>query len=247
MNKEIILEVDEGILLRFNMALQLNGEGFDDMIEKFMKKYIAESFSKEANTYSTMQNHMPQKPSNETVYYGKARNKISKWANRPSQINYKILRAYLQLSAELDIVLYENLKLRCSDEENHSDVYAPTFATNFAQMKFDGEKSHGKVFVIDENNVVTLWDYVKDEIMKHKGDFLKLQSTDSGYINRNNQMNTGRTELDGTDHMQKLYTMRCLNENCGHEYFANGSDIFQKKCPKCQGGMDTGYVRNQSR
>ena len=29
-------------------------------------------------------------------------------------------------------------------------------------------------------------------------------------------------------------------QKCGHEYHANGSDIFQKKCPNCQGGIDTG-------
>ena len=33
--------------------------------------------------------------------------------------------------------------------------------------------------------------------------------------------------------------MRCLEENCGYEYLANGSDIFQKKCPKCQNGTFT--------
>lgn len=28
--------------------------------------------------------------------------------------------------------------------------------------------------------------------------------------------------------------MKC--RECGHVYGANGADIFQKKCPKCQGG-----------
>ena len=110
-------------------------------------------------------------------------------------------------------------------------------------MKFDGEKSHGKVFVVDENNIVSLWDYIEDEVMKYKSEFLKLQPTEKGYINRRNQMNTGKTELDGTDHMQKLYMMRCLEPGCGYEYFANGTDIFQKKCPKCQGGIDTGFTK----
>ena len=200
-----------------------------------------ESFSKEANAATSVSN--APKQVNDGSFYGKALNKIVKWANRPTQINYKILRAFLQLSDELDLVDYNNLMLRCSNEDAHPDVYVPTFVTNFAQMKFDGEKSHGKVFVVDENNIVSLWDYIEDEVMKFREDFLKLQPTDTGYINRKNQMNTGKTELDGTDHMQKLYMMRCLEPGCGYEYFANGTDIFQKKCPKCQGGIETGFVK----
>lgn len=225
------------------MALQLNNESCDTVCETFMKRYFMDSFSKEANAYNPTSTTIPQRHVVEGSYYGKALNKISKWANRPSQINYKILRAYLQLSNELEFVSYENLMSRCSNEDVYPDVYVPTFASNFAQMKFDGEKSHGKVFVVDENNTVFLWDYVENEIMKYKQEFIKLHSTDEGYVNRNNQMNTGKTELDGNDHMQKLYMMRCLEPNCGYEYFSNGSDIFQKKCPKCQGGIDTGFTK----
>lgn len=59
-------------------------------------------------------------------------------------------------------------------------------------------------------------------------------TTESGYINPKGQKNIEVTGKLGTDHMQKYYEMRCLN--CGFEYKANGSDIWQRKCPKCQGG-----------
>jgi len=59
-------------------------------------------------------------------------------------------------------------------------------------------------------------------------------TTENGYINKNNQKNTGTTGEAGTDHMQKFYFMKCLK--CSHKYKANGSDIWQRKCPKCQGG-----------
>ena len=62
----------------------------------------------------------------------------------------------------------------------------------------------------------------------------KPKSTDTGYINRNNQRNNGKTDHPGTDSMQWFYEMECLN--CGHKYMANGTDIWQRKCPKCQGG-----------
>ena len=59
-------------------------------------------------------------------------------------------------------------------------------------------------------------------------------STKAGYINRNGQRNIGVTGKPGTDRNQLLYEMECLK--CGKHYYANGSNISQKKCPACQGG-----------
>ena len=60
------------------------------------------------------------------------------------------------------------------------------------------------------------------------------KTTITGYINKNNQRNNGRTDIPGTDYGQWFYDMECLH--CGHKYYANGSDIWLRKCPKCQGG-----------
>lgn len=62
----------------------------------------------------------------------------------------------------------------------------------------------------------------------------EVKTTEEGYINKNNQQNNGRTTMSGTDYNQYLYEMECLN--CGHKYYANGSDIWLRKCPNCQGG-----------
>ncbi len=59
-------------------------------------------------------------------------------------------------------------------------------------------------------------------------------STIAGYENRNSQRNLGRLSEKGTDNGQWFYQMECLI--CGFKYKANGSDIFQRKCPNCQGG-----------
>lgn len=61
-------------------------------------------------------------------------------------------------------------------------------------------------------------------------------TTRAGYINRNDQTVLRATGLPGTDHGQSIYVLRC--GNCSYEYGANGSDIFQRKCPKCQDGAD---------
>lgn len=62
------------------------------------------------------------------------------------------------------------------------------------------------------------------------------ETTEIGYVNRNNQKNHGTHGVKGTDHMQYSYKLECLNDNCGHIYGANGTDIFLRKCPECQGG-----------
>jgi predicted nuclease of predicted toxin-antitoxin system len=63
-------------------------------------------------------------------------------------------------------------------------------------------------------------------------------STDTtaiGYVNKNGQSNLGTRGVAGTDHGQLAYRLRC--GHCGHEYGANGTDIFQRKCPQCQRGL----------
>jgi hypothetical protein len=63
---------------------------------------------------------------------------------------------------------------------------------------------------------------------------MTTKTTEPGYVNRNGQTVVRRTDKAGTDHGQTVYVLRC--RECGHEYGANGTDIFQRKCPKCGGG-----------
>ena len=63
------------------------------------------------------------------------------------------------------------------------------------------------------------------------------KTTAIGYINRNNQKNLGHHNKPGTDHGQVAYKMQCQINQCGHKYGSNGTDIFQRKCPKCQSGL----------
>ncbi|MFA0256074.1 hypothetical protein [Vibrio breoganii] len=63
------------------------------------------------------------------------------------------------------------------------------------------------------------------------------KTTQIGYINRNNQKNHGTRGVAGNDHGQVSYKLECLQSGCGAIYGANGTDVFQRKCPKCQGGL----------
>ena len=60
------------------------------------------------------------------------------------------------------------------------------------------------------------------------------KTTVPGYCNRNNQVVVQPTDVPGNDHNQFVYVLRC--GNCGQEYGANGSDIWQRRCPACDGG-----------
>lgn len=59
-------------------------------------------------------------------------------------------------------------------------------------------------------------------------------TTAVGYVNPRGQEVIRRTDLAGTDHGQRVYVLRC--GGCEHEYGANGSDIFRRRCPACQNG-----------
>jgi hypothetical protein len=60
------------------------------------------------------------------------------------------------------------------------------------------------------------------------------RTTDPGYVNTNGQRVIRKTSKRGDDRNQWVYVMRC--SKCANEYGVNGSDIWQRKCPKCGGG-----------
>lgn len=88
-----------------------------------------------------------------------------------------------------------------------------------------------RFFVSNEKEIIVEESSQKELI---KEDTYIMKTTEKGYLNKNNQRNNGRTNKPGTDFGQWYYEMECLN--CGHKYNANGTDIWQRKCPKCQGG-----------
>lgn len=59
-------------------------------------------------------------------------------------------------------------------------------------------------------------------------------TTEIGYVNPNGRVTIRDTGLPGTDKYQRIYQLAC--SICGYNYGANGADIHERKCPKCQGG-----------
>lgn len=68
----------------------------------------------------------------------------------------------------------------------------------------------------------------------------KSPTTQVDYLNRNCQRVVGQTDRAGNDRYQRVYVLECQRRNkgmvCRYRYGANGSDIFQRKCPRCQDG-----------
>jgi hypothetical protein len=81
----------------------------------------------------------------------------------------------------------------------------------------------------DENKKARDQDRVTSKITREdKG------TTSPGYLNKNGQVTVRDTGIPGTDNLQRVYQLAC--SHCGDVYGANGSDIHERKCPKCQGG-----------
>ncbi len=59
-------------------------------------------------------------------------------------------------------------------------------------------------------------------------------TTTPGYRNRNGQTVIRDTDIPGNDHNQRIFELLC--SNCLRRYGANGSDIWLRRCPHCNGG-----------
>ena len=68
--------------------------------------------------------------------------------------------------------------------------------------------------------------------LDYNGNNRTVNTTEIGYVNKNNQRNNGRRSKSDNHYNQWFYELECLN--CGHKYNANGSDIWLRKCPNCQ-------------
>lgn len=112
----------------------------------------------------------PRAPRMEWPEWGKAINRIPRWARNPQQNNHKILRAFFELKQELGNVTLEALRRRCSDPTGHPNTYVPHFDNNYSQMKFDNGNSHGKVFE-EHDGYITIWDRISDTLQKYRDFF----------------------------------------------------------------------------
>lgn len=76
---------------------------------------------------------------------------------------------------------------------------------------------------------------------------MPTRTTTPGVVNENEQRVLADTHLPGNHPNQKAYAIECLRMVngivCGHVYGSNGADIWERRCPACQGGADGPDIR----
>lgn len=168
MDRKISFSIDEDVYEKFCLAMNLTKDTENNAIETCMRWYIANTFEKASQDYNPKT--AAKKIADESNdYYGKAIQRIPVWALKPEQYNHKIVRAYFTAVATTGCATIDTMEHLCSDK-NMPELYVPTFKNNYSQMKLDGPKSHGKVFE-DDGDTVTIWNEVKDTLMKYKTSF----------------------------------------------------------------------------
>lgn len=78
----------------------------------------------------------------------KVSRRLKLWAKRPTQMNTRILKAFVSLSSDEQLPVTE-AQLKAEVGEENFDI-------NFVQMKNIAEKNHGKVFEVTGDKV-TIW------------------------------------------------------------------------------------------
>jgi hypothetical protein len=90
----------------------------------------------------------------------KVKRRLKLWANRPYQINSRILTAYLKLERQGVNPITERVL-------NNAIGGEPSISSNLLQMRISAEKNHGKVF--DQNGEkLTLWPPVESAIREYE-------------------------------------------------------------------------------
>lgn len=171
MVEKVVFTLDKDIYEKFCIALKLTGATQEDVVENFMLEYMTNQFSKVSQAYNPRTT--ANRNDNNKNFTAKAINKIPTWAHKSNQYNHKIIRAYFaaqDIAGEVTLNMMERL---CSDKE-YPESYVPTFKSNYAQMKMDGPKTHGKVFE-DNGHQVWIWSEVEEVLMRYKNNFYQQE------------------------------------------------------------------------
>lgn len=118
-------------------------------------------------------------------------------------------------------------------------IQSKQWTKNLLAEHFDSveENASGELTIklVGIADVQKLWRLIREDLDAFRSG--STQTTQIGYVNPNNQACGGTRGVVGTDHQQVAYRMECQVPGCGQAYGANGTDVFQRKCPYCQGGQ----------
>ena len=100
--------------------------------------------------------------------------------------------------------------------------YEISLFTNQALTQVPHANTLGEAINMNETDILIEW-------LDGSGETVEI-----GYLNPNGQQCAGHCGVTGTDHGQYAYKTEC--KICGYVYGTNGTDMFERRCPECQGG-----------
>ena len=204
-------DLDEDIYKKFALAVQLSNEDENEVLERLLSEYASSTFAKAAKSLGVKKDTAPTEYI-DNIDFGKAIRKIPSWAYKPAQNNHRLIKAFLLIQEEQGKVPLAELVLRCTDKDNYPDTYVTDFKGNFAQMKTDAGNSHGKVFVV-VNDEVQIWSEVEAVLNEYaerfKGDGTMtlmdvVDNQDSGRKTISSDMTKGAYEISKMVYHEKI-------------------------------------------
>ena len=126
---------------------------------------LKKTLNKSSTANNTTSSQKRPSPENEQLSeINKVARKLPKWANKPSQINTRILTSFLELQKEGFKEITEDML--CTKYGN-----VPEFHRNFPQMKSIQPKNHAKVFDC-HHGIVNIWEPVANHIKQFENTVL---------------------------------------------------------------------------
>lgn len=152
-----------------DVSKKMDGDTFLALIRTLIK-YVPEGYEKNEYLKKLEKFDEQQKTPGTGNGYdeGRALRRIPRWAKHPEQINSKIIWSFFKAEAEYGGATKSLMRQLCKQRE----LQEKFFDTNYAAMKSDAGKNHGKTFEDDGENV-WIWDFVKSTLLQYKADFYK--------------------------------------------------------------------------
>jgi len=187
---------------------------------------------------SELENSLDNNRVDYSAEIAKVKRKVPKWMNKQNQYNYRILKAYMDLS-------------KCNEKaidveaiQEYSEIEPKIFLGHYNGMKTISKKNHGKVFE-ESNKMVELWKPVAEFIEKifednsietsSKNQYIEKQfrhyvlqsveyeTTVDGYVKSLNEDFPSKLNIDSIfnivniDFLQKIYD-RCSTNGDLHDW-----------------------------
>ena len=131
------------------------------------------------------------------AYFGKANDKIPRWATRPQQYNHKILRSYFEALNRNGSATVSTMKKICCEEYGMEER---SFDTGYISMKIDAERSHGKVFE-DNGDKVWIWSKVQETLDKYRSYF----ESDAVTVPQSSTVGGNEADLSENDEKNRIW------------------------------------------